>query len=133
MTQVLKNRKGVTLVELLAVIVIMGIIAAIAVPAIGGLIENSRIRAIEGTVTSMQEAARIYAITNENSGSSAAPLDVKATLSPSYIDLADYTITGITFYVTSGTVTFTIADGATIGYGGNTYTYTLATTKWAES
>ena len=42
MTQVLKNRKGVTLVELLAVIVIMGIIAAIAVPAIGSLIENSK-------------------------------------------------------------------------------------------
>ena len=32
----LKNEKGLTLVELLAVIVILGIIAAIAVPSIGG-------------------------------------------------------------------------------------------------
>ncbi len=31
----LKNQKGLTLVELLAVIVILGIIAAIAVPSIG--------------------------------------------------------------------------------------------------
>ena len=32
----LNNEKGLTLVELLAVIVILGIIAAIAMPSIGG-------------------------------------------------------------------------------------------------
>ena len=32
----LKDQKGMTLVELLAVIVILGIIAAIAIPSIGG-------------------------------------------------------------------------------------------------
>ena len=39
----LKNEKGLTLVELLAVIVILGVIAAIAVPSIGNIIENSRV------------------------------------------------------------------------------------------
>jgi type IV pilus assembly protein PilA len=38
----LKNDKGLTLVELLAVIVILGIIAAIAVPSIGGIIDKSK-------------------------------------------------------------------------------------------
>ncbi|MRH42967.1 prepilin-type N-terminal cleavage/methylation domain-containing protein [Aquibacillus halophilus] len=38
----LNNAKGFTLVELLAVIVILGIIVAIAVPAIGNIIDNSR-------------------------------------------------------------------------------------------
>lgn len=38
----LKEQKGLTLIELLAVIVILGIIAAIAVPSILGLIGNSK-------------------------------------------------------------------------------------------
>lgn len=38
----IKNEKGLSLVELLAVIVILGIVAAIAIPAIGNIINDSR-------------------------------------------------------------------------------------------
>ncbi|MEY9969731.1 type IV pilus assembly protein PilA [Lysinibacillus sp. RC46] len=44
--KLLKNQKGLTLIELLAVIVILAIIAAIAIPAIGNIINNSRDKAI---------------------------------------------------------------------------------------
>ncbi len=62
MTQSLRSKKGVTLVELLAVIVILGIIAAIAVPTIGGLITRQRENAAEATYVSLEEQARLYAI-----------------------------------------------------------------------
>ena len=54
------NQKGLTLVELLAVIVILGIIAAIAIPAIGSIIENSRVSAIKGDAQNTLAAANMY-------------------------------------------------------------------------
>jgi type IV pilus assembly protein PilA len=65
MKKLLKNAKGLTLVELLAVIVILGIIAAIAVPSIGGIIENSREKADTQTVSLIESAAILYAMEEE--------------------------------------------------------------------
>ncbi|MFH0993333.1 MAG: prepilin-type N-terminal cleavage/methylation domain-containing protein [bacterium] len=61
MLATLRNKKGVTLVELLAVIVIMGIIAAIAVPAIGGLIQRQKEKAAEADYNQIVEVAGNYA------------------------------------------------------------------------
>ncbi|WP_186576259.1 competence type IV pilus major pilin ComGC [Aquibacillus kalidii] len=55
----LNNAKGFTLVELLAVIVILGIIVAIAVPAIGGIIDNARNDANDAEDEMILEAARL--------------------------------------------------------------------------
>lgn len=55
----IKNEKGLSLVELLAVIVILGIIAAIAVPAIGNIINNQRDKAILSDISGMVSAAKI--------------------------------------------------------------------------
>lgn len=56
----LKNEKGLTLVELLAVIVILGIIAAIAIPSIGNIIQNSREKAVIADALNTLSAAELY-------------------------------------------------------------------------
>jgi len=57
--QLRKNQKGLTLVELLAVIVILGIVAAIAVPAVGNIIEDSREDAQNANALMILNAARL--------------------------------------------------------------------------
>lgn len=54
------NQKGLTLIELLAVIVILAIVAAIAIPAIGNVISNSRVGAVKGDAQTAMAAANIY-------------------------------------------------------------------------
>src|SRR5690625_3866666 len=55
-----EGEKGFTLVELLAVIVILGIIVAIAIPAIGSVINRARDDADEQEEALIIDAARLY-------------------------------------------------------------------------
>lgn len=64
MRERLKNQKGMTLIELLAVIVILGIIAAIAIPSIGNIIQNSREDAVKADAISILNAAKLYVASN---------------------------------------------------------------------
>ncbi|PLS16858.1 pilus assembly protein PilE [Bacillus sp. M6-12] len=58
--KLLLNQKGLTMIELLAVIVILGIIAAIAVLSIGGLIQKNRTEAFIANALAIREAAVWY-------------------------------------------------------------------------
>lgn len=62
----LRNREeGFTLVELLAVIVILGIIVAIAIPAIGSVIDRANSGATASEQALVEDAARLYVTDNQ--------------------------------------------------------------------
>lgn len=60
--QMMKKEEGFTLVELLAVIVILGIILAIAIPSVSGVINRAQNDANEAEKELAVEAARLYVI-----------------------------------------------------------------------
>lgn len=62
--QRIKNEKGLTLIELLAVIVILGIIAAIAIPSIGSIIQKSKEDAVKADAITVLNAAKNYVAAN---------------------------------------------------------------------
>jgi type IV pilus assembly protein PilA len=80
----LKNEKGLTLVELLAVIVILGIVAAIAVPTIGSVIQKSRENAVKADAIQVLNAAKTYVAENGVPQNTAD--DVNTTLTKKDLD-----------------------------------------------
>lgn len=80
--KLLKNERGLTLVELLAVIVILGIISAVAVPSIGGIIEKSKEDAIKADAITIINAAKLYSLEKE--------IDSNTGVTPDELEEQDY-------------------------------------------
>lgn len=52
----LKQNRGFTIIELVMVIVVLGIVAAVAIPRMGGLSESSRINATKSELLTLKRA-----------------------------------------------------------------------------
>ena len=56
----MKNRKGFTLIELMIVVAIIGILAAVAIPKFASMLEKAREGATQGNIGAIKSAISIY-------------------------------------------------------------------------
>ncbi|MCD8505867.1 MAG: type II secretion system GspH family protein, partial [Alkalibacterium thalassium] len=83
--QMMKKEDGFTLVELLAVIVILGIIVAIAIPAVGRVIDGARADSNTAETALIEDAARLYFTQNDG----ATEVSVATLVEENYLDPRD--------------------------------------------
>jgi type IV pilus assembly protein PilA len=119
----LKDQKGLTLIELLAVIVILGIIAAIAVPSILGLIDNTKKDAHVANAQQMISSAKMAITSDVNlQATGTRYLTLEQLVALNYIDEIESPDTGHAYIDTIASVTDTavvsyvkITDGKVVG------------------
>jgi MSHA pilin protein MshA len=119
----MKKQSGFTLIELVIVIVILGILAATALPRFADLTQDARIAALNGVAGSVRSAAAIghatYLAKGLSSSGNYSADGVTINLVNGYPDAETISsalidITGFTFGVTGGnTGTFTKAGAPT--------------------
>ncbi|MFA5407549.1 MAG: prepilin-type N-terminal cleavage/methylation domain-containing protein, partial [Bacilli bacterium] len=69
------KQKGFTLVELLAVIVILAIILAVAIPGIGAIINSSKVSSYNSQMNLIKKAASLYMAKYSNGTTISVRLD----------------------------------------------------------
>lgn len=131
------NEKGFTLIELMIVVAIIGILAAIAIPKFADLINKSKEGATKGALSSVRSAINVYYGDNEGwypagpiAGASAASI-LHTAITPKYIKeipAAKLPGTGHADSAVVAVTSSTVADGPGWAYFGNS----LDDVRWGQ-
>jgi MSHA pilin protein MshA len=103
----MKNQKGFTLIEIIAVLVILGILAAVAVPKYLSMAEEARIKAAQGAVAEIKgrlsSAQGKYMMANAGTAPTNAQLFTYATGGNGYGNPTNLANVGNDFVATAAT------------------------------